>query len=154
MMTNLRRAMKGGIIHVRAVPWAHGCRAAPQLIRCSASLGGGVGSAAEAVLMQRTGSVLLPTLIAAFFLTGCPEKKVEKEEPAAPSAVDKSGVGPLHRAVRTRCAGAVRMLLEHGADPRRKNGSGSTPLHLAVQNTGRGGAGSPASRDEQARAAA
>ena len=41
--------------------------------------------------MQRTGSVLLPTLIAAFFLTGCPEKKVEKEEPAAPTAVDKSG---------------------------------------------------------------
>jgi hypothetical protein len=41
--------------------------------------------------MQRTGSVLLPILIAACFLTGCPEKKVEKEEPAAPTAVDKSG---------------------------------------------------------------
>jgi len=71
------------------------------------------------------------------------------EAGADPNAADKSGVGPLHRAVRTRCAGAVRMLLEKGADPRRKNGSGSTPLHLAVQNTGRGGAGSPASRDEQ-----
>jgi ankyrin repeat protein len=62
---------------------------------------------------------------------------------------DKSGVGPLHRAVRTRCAGAVRALLAGGADARRKNGSGSTPLHLAVQDTGRGGSGSAASREQQ-----
>ena len=68
---------------------------------------------------------------------------------ADPNAADKSGVGPLHRAVRTRCAGAVRVLLAHGADPRRKNRSGSTPLHLAVQDTGRGGSGSTAARDGQ-----
>jgi ankyrin repeat protein len=33
--------------------------------------------------------------------------------------------------------------LRNGADVRLKNKSGSTPLHLAVQNTGRGGTGSP-----------
>ena len=30
-----------------------------------------------------------------------------------------------------------------------KNKSGSTPLHLAIQDTGRGGTGSPAAREEQ-----
>jgi ankyrin repeat protein len=71
------------------------------------------------------------------------------EAGADPNSTDKGGVSPLHRAVRTRCAGAVRTLLAYGADPRRKNGSGSTPLHLAVQNTGRGGSGSSASREQQ-----
>jgi hypothetical protein len=70
---------------------------------------------------------------------------------ANPNAEDKSGVAPLHRAVRTRCTAAVRALLMNGADARRRNRSGSTPLHLAVQNTGRGGSGSTAARDEQAR---
>jgi hypothetical protein len=68
---------------------------------------------------------------------------------ANPNAEDKSGVAPLHRAVRTRCTAAVRALLMNGADVRRKNGNGSTPLHLAVQNTGRGGSGSAAAREEQ-----
>jgi hypothetical protein len=68
---------------------------------------------------------------------------------ANPNAEDKSGVAPLHRAVRTRCAAAVRALLTNGADARRRNKSGSTPLHLAIQNTGRGGSGSAASREEQ-----
>jgi Ankyrin repeats (3 copies)/Ankyrin repeat len=68
---------------------------------------------------------------------------------ADPNSADKSGVTPLHRAVRTRCASAVRALLLNGAKPRARNGSGSTPLHLAVQNTGRGGSGSPASREQQ-----
>ena len=71
------------------------------------------------------------------------------EAGADPNSADKSGVTPLHRAVRTRCAAAVRTLLENGANPRRKNGSGSTSLHLAVQNTGRGGTGSSASREQQ-----
>ena len=62
---------------------------------------------------------------------------------------DKSGVAPLHRAVRTRCAAAVRALLTNGADALGRNKSGSTPLHLAIQNTGRGGTGSAASREEQ-----
>src|SRR5579859_6550174 len=31
---------------------------------------------------------------------------------ADPDATDKSGVAPLHRAVRTRCAGAVKALIE------------------------------------------
>ncbi len=63
-----------------------------------------------------------------------------------PNALDKSGVGPLHRAVRQRCAAAVGALLRNGSAVRLKNGSGSTPLHLAVQNTGRGGTGSPESK--------
>src|SRR5262249_54001325 len=57
------------------------------------------------------------------------------------NALDGNGATPLHRAVRTRCAGAVRLLLESGADPILKNKPGSTPFHLAVQNTGRGGSG-------------
>ena len=68
---------------------------------------------------------------------------------ANPNATDKSGVAPLHRAVRTRCAAAVRALLVNGADARRRNKRGSTPLHLAIQNTGRGGTGSAAAREEQ-----
>jgi Ankyrin repeats (many copies) len=40
------------------------------------------------------------------------------ESGADPNALDKLGVSPLHRAVRTRCATAVRTLLEYGADPR------------------------------------
>jgi hypothetical protein len=70
---------------------------------------------------------------------------------ADPNSKDKSGVAPLHRAVRTRCAAAVGALLTNGADARGKNKSGSTPLHLAVQNTGRGGSGSAASHEEQAK---
>lgn len=68
---------------------------------------------------------------------------------ANPNACDKAGVAPLHRAVRTRATAAVAALLENGADARLRNKSGSTPLHLAVQETGRGGTGSAAARDEQ-----
>jgi ankyrin repeat protein len=60
-----------------------------------------------------------------------------------PNGLDKSGVAPLHRSVRQRCASAVDSLLRNGAFVRLKNKSGSTPLHLAVQTTGRGGTGSP-----------
>ena len=69
---------------------------------------------------------------------------------ADPNSKDKSGVAPIHRAVRTRCAAAVRALLVNGADVRIKNKSGSTPLHLSVQTTGKGGSGSPEARNQQA----
>jgi hypothetical protein len=65
------------------------------------------------------------------------------------NAPDKNGATPLHRAVRTRCAAAVKFLLDAGADPTIKNKPGSTPFHLAVQNTGRGGSGSDAARAAQ-----
>ena len=68
---------------------------------------------------------------------------------ADPNAVDKGGVTSLHRAVRTRCAAAVKALLDGGADPRRKNGNGSTPMLLASRNTGRGGSGSPEAKAQQ-----
>ena len=71
------------------------------------------------------------------------------EAGADPNAMDKSGVTPLHRAVRTRCAAAVKALLEGGADPRLKNRSGSTPMLLATQNTGRGGSGSREAKAQQ-----
>ncbi len=71
------------------------------------------------------------------------------EAGADPNALDKSGVSPLHKAVRTRCGGAVRALLELGADPALKNKSGSTPLLLARLNTGRGGTGTEEARLEQ-----
>src|SRR5689334_7999250 len=61
---------------------------------------------------------------------------------AEPNAVDKTGVAPLHRAVRTRSLAAVKALLDGGAELRQPNKSGSTPLHLAVQNTGASGSGS------------
>jgi hypothetical protein len=69
---------------------------------------------------------------------------------ADPHTVDRSGVAPLHRAVRTRSVAAVRALLDGGANPRQSNKGGSTPLHLAVQNTGRGGSGSRDAREQQA----
>jgi hypothetical protein len=69
---------------------------------------------------------------------------------ADPNAVDKSGVAPLHRAVRTRSPTAVRALLDGGARVRQPNASGSTALHLAVQTTGRGGSGSAEARRHQA----
>lgn len=68
---------------------------------------------------------------------------------ADPNVQDRSGVSPLHRAVRTRAFAAVRALVIGGADPRRPNKTGSTPLHLAVQTTGRGGSGTPQSREQQ-----
>lgn len=69
---------------------------------------------------------------------------------ADPDAFDESGVAALHRAVRTRCTAAVRALLAGGADPQLKNESGSLPMDLATQMTGRGGSGSDAAKREQA----
>jgi ankyrin repeat protein len=71
------------------------------------------------------------------------------EAGADPNATDKGGMTPLHRAVRTRCARAVKALLEGGADAQRRNNNGSAPMLLATQNTGRGGSGSPAAKAEQ-----
>jgi ankyrin repeat protein len=45
---------------------------------------------------------------------------------------------------------AVRVLLDGGAKVRAPNKAGSTPLHLAVQTTGRGGSGSDLARQQQA----
>jgi hypothetical protein len=62
---------------------------------------------------------------------------------------DMNGATPLHRAVRTRCASAVKFLLKAGSDPTMKNKPGSTSFHLAVQNTGRGGSGEAAAVEAQ-----
>jgi hypothetical protein len=69
---------------------------------------------------------------------------------ADPNARDKTGVAPLHRAIRTRCAAAVRALLEGGANPMLKNEKGSAPLDLAIKTTGRGGSGTPEAKAQQA----
>jgi ankyrin repeat protein len=69
---------------------------------------------------------------------------------ADPNATDDSGVAPLHRAVRTRCASAVEALLAGGANPTLPNRRGSTPLELAGRTTGRGGSGSPEAKAQQA----
>lgn len=66
-------------------------------------------------------------------------------------AQDANGATPLHRAVRTRCDGAVALLLDAGADPEARNHAGSTSFHLAVQSTGRGGSGSEAAIAAQKR---
>ena len=57
------------------------------------------------------------------------------------NAQDKNGATPLHRAVRTRCAAAVKCLLDRGADWSLRNKNGSVPFDLAMRNTGRGGSG-------------
>lgn len=64
-------------------------------------------------------------------------------------APDKNGATPLHRAVRTRCADAVKALLNAGSDATLQNKPGSTPFHLAVQNTGRGGSGADKAKAAQ-----
>ena len=68
--------------------------------------------------------------------------------PNDPNAADAGGATPLHRAVRTRSAAAVRALLDSGADPRRNNKSGSTPMRLSQVNSGRSGSGSPEAKDQ------
>ena len=68
---------------------------------------------------------------------------------ADPNATAAGGVTPLHRAVRNRCSAAVEALLSAGADPRLKNGHGSTASDLAHWTTGRGGAGSREAKAEQ-----
>lgn len=68
---------------------------------------------------------------------------------ADPNAVDVNGTAPLHRAVRNRCAAAVKALLDLGADPHATNGSGSTAIQLAGWTTGRGGSGSADARAQQ-----
>jgi len=65
------------------------------------------------------------------------------------NAQDKNGAAALHRAVRTRCAAAVRFLLQAGGNPTLRNKPGSTAFHLAVQNTGRGGSGTDKARAAQ-----
>jgi len=69
---------------------------------------------------------------------------------ADPNSLERSRVSPLHRAVRTRSLAGVRALVDGGADVTLPNKAGSTPLHLAVQNTGRGGSGSDHAREQQA----
>ena len=68
---------------------------------------------------------------------------------ADPNAKNVDGTTPLHRAVRTRCADAVRTLLDHGADPAIRTKNGSTAFQLALYTTGRGGSGSPEAKVQQ-----
>jgi hypothetical protein len=68
---------------------------------------------------------------------------------ADPNAKNKDGTTPLHRAVRTRCADAVRTLLEYGADPTIRTKNGSTARQLALYTTGRPGSGSPEAKAQQ-----
>lgn len=68
---------------------------------------------------------------------------------ANPNVMDKSGVTPLHRAVRTRSLPAVRTLLDGGADPNAQNKTGSTPLDLALHPSGRRGSGSDHARSQR-----
>lgn len=68
---------------------------------------------------------------------------------ADPNAQNMDGATPLHRAVRCRCAAAVRALLDHGADPAIRSKNGSMPIQLALHTTGRSGSGSPEAKAQQ-----
>lgn len=70
---------------------------------------------------------------------------------ADPNAFDKNGTAPLHRAVRNRCATAVKALLDGGADPHATNRSGSTPVQLTRWTTGRPGPARPRQRHSNRR---
>jgi ankyrin repeat protein len=72
------------------------------------------------------------------------------EAGADPQARAAGGVTPLHRAVRNRCAAAVRVLLDAGADPHQTNDRGSSAVTLARWTTGRSGSGFPDAQAEQA----
>jgi ankyrin repeat protein len=67
---------------------------------------------------------------------------------AEPNAGNNDEVTALHRAVRTRCAAAVKALLDGGASLSVRNKHGSTPPMLATRTTGRGGSGSAAAKAE------
>jgi hypothetical protein len=69
---------------------------------------------------------------------------------ADPNVGDAGGVTPLHRAVRNRCAAAVRALLEGGADIGLKTARGTTAAALATRTTGRGGSGTPEAKAQAA----
>ncbi len=71
------------------------------------------------------------------------------EAGADPNSQNMDGATPLHRAVRTRCAGAVQALLDHGADPAIRNKNGSTAMQLALLTTGRSGSGSTEAKAQQ-----
>jgi hypothetical protein len=63
---------------------------------------------------------------------------------------DAGGVTPLHRAVRNRCAEAVRALLAGGADAGARTARGTTAAQLATRTTGRGGSGTPEAKAQAA----
>jgi len=68
---------------------------------------------------------------------------------AKPNAINKNRVSPLQRASRSGCAEAVRTLLEYSADPELRNKNGSTPILLAIHNTGGASCGSPEAKLQQ-----
>jgi hypothetical protein len=61
-----------------------------------------------------------------------------------------AGDTALHVGAAAHRLETVRALLDGGADPDRSNRSGSTPMQLATQTTGRGGSGSPEAKVQQA----
>jgi ankyrin repeat protein len=67
---------------------------------------------------------------------------------ADPDAANMDGATALHRAVRTRSAGAVEALLDHGADLHAVNRAGSDALRLTEHNTGRSGSGAEEAKTE------
>lgn len=72
---------------------------------------------------------------------------------ANPNAKNKDGATPLHRAVRSRCAEAVRLLIEKSADPRIRTKNGSDAARLAEVSSGRSGSGSKEARSQRERIA-
>ena len=131
-------------LHVAAA--AHRDDIAQQLLALSADVRAKNRRGAEPLLYAAVGSPGSPTwdphaqakIIVRLIAAG-----------ADPNVEDFSGTRPLHRAVRTRCATAVRALLEGGADPRLKTRRGSTAMRLAVVTSGRPDSGSVEAKVQQ-----
>ncbi len=62
------------------------------------------------------------------------------EDPAWSSAMSARG-GPLHEAARAGALEAVKVLLDAGADPGRRNADGKTALDLARERPDHAGCG-------------
>ena len=94
--------------------------------------------------------------------TAFPARTLGVRRHKLPSSPRSSPPAPIRmrrtRVESHRCTGrcalaavpAVRSLLDGGADATRRNKSGSTPMKLATQTTGRGGSGSPDAKAQQA----
>ena len=139
----IRRQIYSGDTALHIAAAAYRAKMAKQLIDAGADPGAKNRRRSEPLHLATEGSPL-----------SNPKAQVETiacliEAGANPNAQNMDGATPLHRAVRSRCAEAVKTLLDHGADPTIRNKNGSTPAETAQHTTGRRGTGRPEAKAQQ-----